>query len=79
MNEKLIKLEALAKQVKDSYDDFVIGLRADLSDEPDNLDKMIKYMENNPNANTSEIIEYLNDLEGIDTSALPIIDEERVA
>ncbi len=56
MKEKLI---ALLKQVPDTYDDFVIGVSLEAN--RDNLtESIVRFIEANPEANTSEIAEYID-------------------
>ncbi|MCR5542398.1 MAG: hypothetical protein K6F71_16450 [Ruminococcus sp.] len=52
-------LEELLKKVPDSYPDFVLGMKSFLEDDGIEItEKMIKFMQDNPNATTSEIGEY---------------------
>ena len=76
MKEKMQRLIELARNVSDTYDDFVSGLHSDLYDEPILADQMVAFMEQHPTANTSDIIQHLNKLEHIDESAALPVDSE---
>ena len=76
MKEKMQRLIELARNVSDTYDDFVSGLQSDLYDEPILADQMVAFMEQHPTANTSDIIQHLNKLEHIDESAALPVDSE---
>ena len=53
-------LRKLLENVSDSYIDFVHGCLA-LAKKYNAYDYIIKYIENNPDATTSDITEYLSD------------------
>lgn len=58
MNDKLAKFEKLLKGVSDSYDFFVSGSLMEAEDSEEYIDKVTQYIENHPDATTSEIIQF---------------------
>ena len=66
-------LKQLLKKVPDAYPDFVNGMIAFLEDEEEITERIIKYINNNPNATTSEILEYHT---SIDPTELEIVDDD---
>lgn len=60
MDKDLMKiLDELLRKVPDTYYDFVLGEKVDLEEEGEEITKkMIKFMQENPNADTSEILAY---------------------
>ena len=60
-------------EVSDSYDDFVRGVLAFVTKNPDNADAIMKYIEDNPDANTSEIAEFMIRLPGFFNKGLFMI------
>lgn len=65
--------KAIIKKVPDAYPDFFNGMIAFLEDEEEITEKIIKYINNNPNATTSEILEYHT---SIDPTELEIVDDD---
>lgn len=61
MEEKLEELKSLAENVKDAYDDFVIGIVA-CAKNHDIVDELINYLRNNPSATNCEVTEYANSI-----------------
>lgn len=62
--QKVNTLKKALCEVSDSYDDFVAGVLAFVTKNPDNADVIMKYIEDNPDANTSEIAEFMIRLPG---------------
>lgn len=61
------ELRELLDKVGDRYTAFVHGVCASLSHEdPECMQDMIAFIKANPNATSSDIIEYLCELEGIE-------------
>lgn len=52
------KLKALLENVSDSYEDFVIGGLRCAKKHKGATSKLIKFIEDNPTATTSDIIQY---------------------
>lgn len=61
MEEKLEELKGLVENVKDKYDDFVIGVLA-FAENQDTVDEMINFIRNNPSALTSDVLEYIDSI-----------------
>lgn len=60
------ELKELLKNVKDSYYDFVMGILSEAKNHPERTDKIINYIKENPEADTSEIVGWvLESLDGI--------------
>ncbi len=71
------KLEKLLKNVPDSYPDFVTGLMAFLEDEDDeHTEKIIKFMQENPDAKTDDIGLYHIELNGY--PEVEIVDDDEL-
>ena len=68
-------LKQILKKVPDAYPDFVNGMMALLEDEEEITEKIIRYIKNNPNATTSEILEYHT---SIDPTELEIVDDDEL-
>ena len=56
------ELRQLLEAVQDSYDDFVGGAQLLLRDDEENRSKVIKYIRNNPDKKTDDILEYIEEL-----------------
>lgn len=66
------ELKNLLRNVSDTYGDFVHGVCASLSHEdPECTQDMIEFIKANPNATSSDIIEHLCELEGIEIPEMP--------
>lgn len=80
LDKKMKELEKLLESVKDSYYDFVVGIMADVREYPDRIDEVIEYINNNPEATSSDIVGWmLETLDGIDWDNPPeviIVDDE---
>lgn len=63
MNKKLV-LENLLKKVPDTYEDFVYGVLL-CSKTEEITDGLIAFMEKHPNANSSQVTDKLDQLEGL--------------
>lgn len=60
------ELKALLENIEDSYPDFVkCGMS--VADTDDKRQQLIEYIQSNPGAGTSEIIEYIDDVLDPDT------------
>ncbi len=68
-------LKKLLKEVPDAYPDFVNGMIAFLEGEEEITEKIIKYMQEHPDATTSEILEYHT---SIDPTELEIVDDDEL-
>lgn len=58
-------LEAALKSVSDSYYDFVYGIMIFAGDDKALSDKLIRFIKENPGANSSEVSIKFNELRGI--------------
>lgn len=58
MDELLKALE----NVPDKYDDFVKGMCSILKNDDENRQKVIEYINGNPDAKSDDVIEYLDEL-----------------
>lgn len=66
------ELKQLLLKVSDSYTDFVIGVKADVRDNPDRLNDIIQFIKDNPEATTSDIIGWtMVEIDGIDPDNPP--------
>lgn len=66
------ELRQLLLQVSDSYSDFVLGVMLDARENPDRLDDIIKFIKDNPEATTSDIIGWtMVEIDGIDPDNPP--------
>ncbi|MCI5667796.1 MAG: hypothetical protein MR291_03405 [Oscillospiraceae bacterium] len=74
------ELMRLLLQVSDSYSDFVRGVILDAKNNPDRLDDLIKYIEDNPEATSSDIVKWtMVEIDGIDPENPPpmeIVDDD---
>ena len=74
------KLELLLSGVSDSYSDFVSRVRICARDNPDRVLDIIQHIENNPEATTSDILEWIwKEIDGIDPENPPpmeIVDDD---
>lgn len=59
------ELEEVLRSVSDCYEDFVIGMKVFLKDDPDNTEKIIAYIKNDPEKKTDDVLDYLDELWGI--------------
>lgn len=64
-NEKIDELKKLLESLNDSYDDFVRGLLHSAKKSESIRDKIILYIKDSENVTTSDVIDYLDELEGI--------------
>lgn len=62
LKEKLIER---LRQVEDAYDDFVNGTILFCKDEENGLEKLQSFLDENPKAKSSEILECVADIRGI--------------
>lgn len=70
------ELKSLLKNVLGTYGCFVHGVCASLSHEdPECTQDMIDFIKSNPEATSSDVIEYLCELEGIEIPEIPDDDE----
>lgn len=69
-------LKKLLKAVPDSYPDFVNGMIAFLEDDTEISEKIIKYMQEHPDATTSEIIKYHTSIDN--SPELQIVDDDEL-
>lgn len=65
-------LEKLLRAVPDSYSDFVIALKAFCEGEKEITEKVIKFMQDNPDATTSDVGEYFDSI--ADLPEIEIVD-----
>lgn len=66
------KLELLLSGVSDSYSDFVSRVKICARDNPDRVSDIIQHIENNPEATTSDILEWIwREIDGIDPDNPP--------
>ncbi len=66
------ELKQLLLKVSDSYTDFVIGVMADVRDNPDRLNDIIQFIKGNPEATSSDIIRWtMVEIDGIDPDNPP--------
>lgn len=68
MNEKKEnqeKLRRLLDNISDSYEGFTISGLAFCKDIPNGYQRLIKFIEDNPNITTSEVVEFVSDMRGI--------------
>ncbi|MCD8082323.1 MAG: hypothetical protein LUE86_02060 [Clostridiales bacterium] len=56
------ELEELLRDVSDTYDDFVAGVKSSVRDDEEALQKIIQFIKENPKKTSSDIIEYLDEL-----------------
>lgn len=59
MDEKIRKA---LENVSDSYEDFVNCYVKDLRGKEDEQKKLLKYLADNPNAKTDDVMEYVDDV-----------------
>lgn len=59
------KLKELLENVPDSYRDLVVCVMADLKGEEEKTEMMIKYLEENPKAQSDDVLDYLTDELGL--------------
>ena len=60
-----MELEELLRNVNGSYWDFVVGIPLIIKKIDDGEQKVIEFIKENPDAGTSEIIRFVDKLEGI--------------
>lgn len=66
------ELRQLLLKVSDSYSDFVRGVMLDARNNPDRVSDIIQHIENNPEATTSDILEWIwREIDGIDLDNPP--------
>lgn len=63
---KVKGLKKALRGVSDSYDDFVRTVMASAQKSPENAEAIKKFMEDNPEAKTSDILEFVIDLPGFE-------------
>lgn len=56
------ELTEILENVPRSYDDFVSGMRSILKDDEENTQKVVAFIRNNPEKNSSDVLEYLEEL-----------------
>ena len=59
------ELRELLKSVPDSYDDFVQGTASMLKKSESAQEKMIQYLKENPDSQTDDVLDYLDELLGL--------------
>ena len=67
-------MEELTKRliaVSDSYYDFVAGIRTYCQKKPERLENVLRYMDDNPGADTSDIIEFVSEQDDFYEDAVP--------
>lgn len=57
------ELTIMLNNVKDSYYGFVVAVLTYVNNKPSRLDFVMKYLDNNPQASTSEILSYISEQE----------------
>ncbi len=68
-------LEKLLKKVPDTYPDFVSGMLAFLEDDGKEItEKIIKFMQENPDAKTDDVISYHIEIAGL--TEVEIVDDD---
>ena len=66
------KLKLLLSGVSDSYSDFVSRVKICARDNPNRVSDIIQHIENNPEATTSDILEWIwREIDGIDPDNPP--------
>lgn len=65
MKTLMEELKRMLEGVCDTYTDFVTGVLVSTKGNEEKQKKMIEFIKTHPNATSSEIIEYLDLLEGI--------------
>ncbi len=55
-------IRELAEAIKDSYDDFVLGVAEYAEDRPDLKPKIREFITSTENVSTSDVIEYIDDV-----------------
>lgn len=72
-------LEKLLKKVPDSYPDFVSSLMTFLEDDGEEITKkIIKFMQENPDAKTDDIGAYHIELLGLTGKEMEIVDDDEL-
>ena len=66
------ELRQLLLKVSDSYSDFVRGVMLDARNNPDKIDELVKYIKDNPEAASSDIVKWtMEEIDGIDPDNPP--------
>lgn len=66
------ELRQLLLKVSDSYSDFVRGVMLDARNNPDKIDELVKYIKDNPEADSSDIVKWtMEEIDGIDPDNPP--------
>ena len=73
-SKKLLK--KLLKNVPDTYPDFELDVETDCEENDKISNQMIEYMQNNPNATSSDVLEHLTSLE--DLPEIQFVDDEEL-
>ena len=55
------ELTALLNGIEDSYFDFVLAMQQYARKKPSRLETLINYMKNNPNAKSSDVINFVSE------------------
>ena len=76
MTDKAIEL---LENVPDKYDDFIIGMKAEIKNNYEIADAIIKFIEEDPARTTSDILGYLWEIDGRELKPLEIVDDEEAA
>lgn len=75
-NDSKKLLKKLLKNVPDTYSDFEMGIEFDCEEDDEIANKMIEYMQNNPEATSSDILEYLISIE--DLPEIEFVDDDEL-
>ena len=54
------RIKELLKNVPRSYQDFVAGVWGEIEDNEEHQKKLIEYLENNPDAQSDEVLDYID-------------------
>lgn len=59
------KLKELLERVPDKYDDFIQACLSEAEDNPEEGIELVKFLTENPDAKTDDVIDFMDDFEGI--------------
>ena len=74
----LDELMILLRDLPECYDDFIVGMRLELEEEPDYVLPLYEYVHENPACSPSDVIGRLWDLEGNDRTPLSVIADDEL-
>ena len=73
---KIEELLELARRVPGTYGDFVFSVKSHIDDYPGNVDAIIDFIKGDPMRDSSDVLGFLWQLEGLSFAPLEIVDDE---